>query len=343
MSLIHLGSIFFFLLTAGLLYGAERNRGKPVARLLAMGSLGSIIVGGVLFCMDVPEMGPLMDPWATQKDTAKKEKVHEEDDDDEGGEGSDVKTVQKGGKKFAAEGKINPEASKKAQIARECEGFPEMVQIPAGQGVVGADVANRFAGPAEKPQREVRIWPGFQISKYEISTFEFKCFMTATKRQARRCPGVAPIPDLLSKFDTRAAATCVSWDDAQAYVSWLSARSGSQFALPTAVQWEYAARAGEQPLLVSASTGRKRNAWNVHDMGGGVAELTNTCWQDKPRDGGLEDAEAQPEENPAECVAHIVKDGTDAEDGRFQQHWARRKLNAGKAVGGIGFRIIRVN
>ena len=51
-----------------------------------------------------------------------------------------------------------------------------------------------------------------------------------------RSPGFDPTED--------EAVTCVSWKDAQAYVSWLSKLTGHSYRLPSEAEWEYAARAG---------------------------------------------------------------------------------------------------
>src|SRR6476659_2944028 len=114
MSWIHVASIFCFLTTGGLLFAAERLRGTPMSRYAAMSSLGSIVIAGVLFCMDVPNMGPLMDPWEVAKGP-KKEKVHEEGEDEDGEEGGNVKVVQAKAKGIANPN-VSPEAMKKAQI-----------------------------------------------------------------------------------------------------------------------------------------------------------------------------------------------------------------------------------
>ena len=87
----------------------------------------------------------------------------------------------------------------------------------------------------------------------------------------------------------RHPVTCVNWDDVQAYVSWLSRRTGSAYRLPTEAEWERAA-AGSQPGCDRLGRGTRpdgtcavgsygTNAAGLSDMVGNLWEWTSDCWE----------------------------------------------------------------
>lgn len=97
----------------------------------------------------------------------------------------------------------------------------------------------------------------------------------------------------------------VNWDDAQAFVRWLSARTGRTYRLLTSTEWEYAARAGSDldypwgdsagldhanclQCGVAGLSGRRAgpvgkfsaNAFGLHDVIGNVWEWVQDCHDD---------------------------------------------------------------
>ena len=75
----------------------------------------------------------------------------------------------------------------------------------------------------------------------------------------------------------------VTWNEANKYCEWLSAKCGKTLRLPAEAAWEAACRAG-LPAVVSVNDGStgpaataryKPNPWGFHDMHGNVAEWTS--------------------------------------------------------------------
>lgn len=95
----------------------------------------------------------------------------------------------------------------------------------------------------------------------------------------------------------------VSWNDAQTYIQWLSDKTGKAYRLPSAEEWEIAARAGTATEYYwGDDVGRNHancdgcgsewdnrktapvgsftpNAFGLYDTMGNVWQWTGTCWQ----------------------------------------------------------------
>ena len=105
----------------------------------------------------------------------------------------------------------------------------EFVWIPPGEFQMGS--TSQRAYPDEQPVTRVRISKGFYLGKYKVTQDQWQAVMGNNPSHFSGC-GRCPVEQ-------------VSWDDAQAFIGRLNARSGGdRYRLPTEAEWEYAARAG---------------------------------------------------------------------------------------------------
>lgn len=202
---------------------------------------------------------------------------------------------------------------------RDCDTCPEMVRIPAGTRAIGAGDNELLAEAAERPLRELRIWPGFAVSRREITLGELKAAGIAVDPRGT-CPMVQRTPS--------SAATCITAEEAARYVAWLTQSTGRPYRLVSAAEWEFAARASVAPDL-----GAER-------MGGGVAELTADCWPATVEATQIRSVALDTTEITG-CSHRVVKDGADSEDAHWWRPSARRAFKADGRSPRIGFRVMR--
>ena len=177
---------------------------------------------------------------------------------------------------------------------RLCETCGNLTVVPAGDYMMGSNNADR-----EMPQHQVTFRKPFAVGIHEVTFAEWDACVAD-----RGCNGYRP-DDEGEGRETRPVFN-VNFDDAQAYVSWLSQRTGQRYRLLSEAEWEYVARAGttttwhwgdREADMCRYANGRDPvcddgyhysapvgsflpNNWGLHDVAGNVSEWTADCAND---------------------------------------------------------------
>ncbi len=192
---------------------------------------------------------------------------------------------------------------------------PEMVNIQPGEFWMGS----RDDDPEGKLYRQVKIVKPFAISKYEVTFREYDQFALDTG-------GHPPSDEGWGRGQQ--PVINVSWEDAVAYASWLSEKTGGHYRLPTEAEWEYACRTGKETTYCfdgdETQLGNyawyngnaehrthpvgpnKANAWGLHDMSGNVWEWVQDCWHED-YNGAPMDGSAWEE---GDCQQRVLRGGS---------------------------------
>ena len=228
----------------------------------------------------------------------------------------------------------------------DCQGCGEMVIVPAGAFDMGS------TAEYENPAHRVTIAKPFAIGRYEV-TFD----------QWDRCveeKGCKAQPDDRDWGRGERPAINVSWEDAKAFVAWLSQKTGRTYRLPSEAEWEYAARAGtntafwwgrdvgsRQANCRECTTGSGQqtssvgsyqpNAFGLYDTAGNAAEWVEDCWNDNYR-GAPKDGSAW---TSGQCRLRVLRGGAYDSPAKAVRSTARFRYDTDVRYQANGFRVVR--
>jgi formylglycine-generating enzyme required for sulfatase activity len=239
---------------------------------------------------------------------------------------------------------------------RDCAKCPEMVVVPAGSFTMGSPQSEKGRTYYEGPQHRVTFSQPFAVGKYAVTFDEWDACVADGG-----CNGYKP-----SDVDWgrgKRPVVNVSWNDAQAYISWLKRKTGRDYHLLSEAQREYVTRAGTTTPFWWGATiladkanytddgevkSRYRyqtapvdafqpNPWGLYQVHGNVYEWTEDCWKDNyssaPTDGSAWTSE--------DCTSRVVRGGSWETFPRYLRSAYRDRYIAVNRSTRYGFRVAR--
>ena len=247
-------------------------------------------------------------------------------------------------------------AERDAQLAaapgrhlRDCHGCPELVVIPSGSYLMGSPAPDDGPHSDEVPRHEVSIDYPLAVGIYELTFREWDICV-----DGGGCNGYSP--DDHGWGREWRPVVGVSWEDARAYLQWISKKTGLEYRLPSESEWEYVARSGTQGQYyvgqeispdwanygwnVGMTLGvgsYQANAFDLHDAHGNVWEWVADCWNGS-YDGAPTDGSAW---MTGDCTQRVLRGGSWHDSPTHLRSSNRHKERAGTRNPNVGFRVVR--
>ena len=260
---------------------------------------------------------------------------------------------------------------------RPCPHCPEMIPVPPGRFLMGAQPAEGHSneyGPHQM-QFPVRMSAPLAVGVTAVTRAQFAVFAAANSS----APGSSNCTGIVTQTDQRGIGltwrnpgypqaddhpvVCVSWEQAKAYTRWLSTLTGRTYRLLTEAEWEYTARGGTQRRYWWGERMRPRrtncldrcgedfpftapvrsflpNPFGLYNVLGNVWEWVEDCYDAHAYRLHYSDY-PQAVAGPADC-RRVIRGGS-WQDGPWSLRAANRDTwRSGRSLNDIGFRVARL-
>ncbi len=247
---------------------------------------------------------------------------------------------------------VQERALKPGDAFQECSKCPVMKVVPAGHFMMGSQ-----GGGWDSPQHIVTFNQPLAVGQFEITFDEWAACV-----DNGGCNDYVPSDNGWGRG--RRPVIFVSWEDANAYVVWLSKITGKTYRLLSEAEYEYAERAGTtttypwgddiklkgQAMANCDACGSDwdnkqtapvgsfaPNGFGLYDMAGNVDEWTQDCWNDSyygaPTDGSAW--------TTGDCSNRVLRGGTWYSDPDLLESDVRSKYEVDLRFAVVGFRVAR--